>query len=1281
MTTQVADLVARLRADSSGFVAGITQAVTATDRAEVNLRKFGTSASQVGSSLTRSLTLPIVAAAAASIKLSTDFQTSFGKIAAATHQPLAAMRDLQDQTLKLAQSTATSPTKLAESLLLIEKSGTPAAQAMNVLSVAAKASAVGLGDTKAVADAVTSAMNAYGPANLSAAAAGDILAKASVIGKASIEDLNSSLGRTLPVAAAAGVSFSDLAAAEAVMTREGLTAGQAGMSLFRILSSIENPTSKGAKALAQMGISVQDAQKAIASGDLLGLLQKIASASAGNAGALITLAGGVRGASGAFALLANDGESARKAFNQVKDSSGELNRQLGVVAGTTGFQLRQALADIEVALIKFGDVAAPGIKVVAGGIRDLANFIGGLPGPVKEVVIGFGLLVAVAGPLLTITGSLIRNGIALRDMMSAIAAWAAKDATANEAATVATQTRTVAEAELNAVLAERAGASTLGALNGIGPTAAGGGAATAGLVETEAASAGLIGTLGGLALVFGTVAVAAKLFDTNLGVGPVEKMNRDVKDLTHSISDFQHLPTPEQDKVFKGLDASIDSSVQHLKDLQRAMNAGSFKSLGSDPNAVGVEPHVDLSQPTLHLEALHKALLGVINDQGAIAARPFWERFLSETARIPGAATIIGNQFDDIKAKFAAADAAIRSKAADWGSAVGVGGAKAAAAVASYDAAMGTASTATEATRDAGRQAAVALAGIGVAAHFAAEATVEGMTAAETAVSALAASIQQGMELSSQSDSLASSLDALGKAQKSVGSGGGGGGMTALGQQLDQAQKELAVRDAQRAIATTATAVTSAELQLTQAKESSRLASQQLTTAEKEYSEALNGVAANSLKAREAVLAYQQAKNDKAGSQLDVRAAQRSLAQAKNDKGLYDIAVREARQKLADDRNGTAGSTQQWVQTATGSKQVSSGGSGPASADQIRKDQIALNDALIAAGGANDSVTRAQLALSNAEIAGKQKTIDLNAAHKTLNGTLHGYAAGSKEAKQATDDLAAAILNSQQAALGSITAAQGLVTAQDAVATSALNLQRAIADKNGALTVAGGAMETLATHALAVKQATHDVEKNLVGMATALADKQFNSKSQPIQWAEAFYTGLKNLRDFLHPSGELSQFLDDTLAKYNQIFHPAASTPVTLPTKQDLVNGNQGLGLNLAIGGPVLGNDPTGIPIMAHPNEYVIQAKAVQKYGKHMMDMLNAGALPKFAAGGIVGPSIGGNRISGGGSSGSGPSIHYHYTQLIVQALDPSTAGPVVVKALRSEYVAGGPISGVAFVS
>lgn len=263
-------------------------------------------------------------------------------------------------------------------------------------------------------------------------------------------------------------------------------------------------------------------------------------------------------------------------------------------------------------------------------------------------------------------------------------------------------------------------------------------------------------------------------------------------------------------------------------------------------------------------------------------------------------------------------------------------------------------------------------------------------------------------------------------------SGSGGSGVTPTAAAIDAQQKELAVRDARLGVEQATTGVTSAELQLAQARQSNRETDQALITAEQNYRTVLKGVAADSLVAKQATEALTQAKLDAQGSQLDVRSAQRSLATAKSDARLSQTGIEDAQTTLTNDQ---------------------AAGADP---EQILKDQVALTDARIAASGASDSVKRAELDLSNAELAAKQKTQDLTAAQKSLNTTLHGYPPNSKEAKDATNQLHDAQIAAKTSANGVTTAMQGLQAAQDNTSTSALTLKRDIADLDGKLTTAAG---------------------------------------------------------------------------------------------------------------------------------------------------------------------------------------------------------------------------------
>lgn len=706
-----------------------------------------------------------------------------------------------------------------------------------------------------------------------------------------------------------------------------------------------------------------------------------------------------------------------------------------------------------------------------------------------------------------------------------------------------------------------------------------------------------------LAAVVAAGVVTTKIFK-DIGFGAAAGAE-DVKNFKNEITNFPTAPIQQQqteiDNLRNDIAAGTDATrtwTAAYKELLRETHGEPVPTASDTGNSLGPSgPEV------AKLQSLHDAFQSVIKDQGALAARPFFKEFEQEVARIPGAGHLIGHMFDDIKAKIDAASHAATLSGQAFGSSVGVGATQAASAIASYDAQLGTASKITDDTRVAGEQAAVALSGIGVAAGFAAQATVNGMSEAQIAVAGLMNEVNAELAASQSTDSLFSAVDAYNQALKGGSSGGGGGGgQTAAAKALDQAQKELTLRDAQQAVANVASQVTAAQTQLAQARESSKEAVVALQAAETNYRTVLHGVASDSQAAKTAVEALTQAQNDQKGAVLDVADARRALQQARNDQPLAQVAVREAQQQLSSDQ-------------ASG-----------ASRDQIIKDQIALKDARLSASAGNEAVRRAEIALSNALLASQDKTKAAKDAQKALNDTLHGYPPNSAEAKQAQQDLTNAQLNAQQAAEGVTSAQQAVVSAQDQTASSALNLSRAQADLAGQLTSSGGAAGTFTNKALAAHTAADQAKASIYDWAQKQADLTGATKGST-QWTQAFDQALHNLRDLLHPQGELATFMDQMIAKFDLLLHPI-SLPVPQSGGSAGARGTGGVsipggGIKFADGGAIQGNDLSGIPILAHPGEYVIRKAAVDKIGLPALTAINEGKidktkLPKFESGGMV---------------------------------------------------------------
>ena len=97
-------------------------------------------------SLTRNLTLPIVAAGAAIVKTGIDFDTTLRQIVALTDTTAGEIGGIKQQILDLANVVGKDPTELARGFYFLASAGFDTSQALDILTQTAKASAAGWGD-------------------------------------------------------------------------------------------------------------------------------------------------------------------------------------------------------------------------------------------------------------------------------------------------------------------------------------------------------------------------------------------------------------------------------------------------------------------------------------------------------------------------------------------------------------------------------------------------------------------------------------------------------------------------------------------------------------------------------------------------------------------------------------------------------------------------------------------------------------------------------------------------------------------------------------------------------------------------------------------------------------------------------------------------------------------------------------------------------------------------------------------------------------------------------
>lgn len=392
-----------LEADSSKLSKGL-------DKAGSKLQAFGAKTQAVGKNLSTKLTLPLALAGGAALKLGVDFDKSMTKIQSLVGVAAADVDKMGETAKKMATDTGKSAAEAAEALFFITSAGLRGKEATDVLNASLKAAAVGLGETATVADLATSAMNAYGSANLNAEAATDIMVSAVREGKLEASELAQSMGAVLPVASNMGVKFHEVGAAFAALSRTGTGAAEAATQIRSILTSLLKPTKGAEDQLNALGLSSAGLRQSLKEDGLLATLEILKQKFEGNDTAAQNVFGNVRALSGVMDLLGAGVDSTRAIFDAMNDTQGATAKAFAVTSESASFKLTKGLNSVKIALTEVGavllDSLVPLIEGFTKTVITITKKFNELDKSTKKIILAIGGIAAVIGPILILIGKM-----------------------------------------------------------------------------------------------------------------------------------------------------------------------------------------------------------------------------------------------------------------------------------------------------------------------------------------------------------------------------------------------------------------------------------------------------------------------------------------------------------------------------------------------------------------------------------------------------------------------------------------------------------------------------------------------------------------------------------------------------------------------------------------------------------------------------------------------------------------------------------------------------------
>ena len=365
------EVLITVRGEDRGMKSTMTGAGTQAGRLN---RAFGGLGRQIASTATGFLAAQLSIAGVQKIILSTvgaaiKFEDEMTKINTLVGISSSTTKEWEGDLLKISLATTKGPQELAKALFVITSAGERGSGALEILESAAKASAVGLGDTAQIARVVTAAMQAWGPEALNAGKATDILMATVREGNLDAASLAASIGQVLGIAAQVGVTFADVGAFIATFTRLGVDASIATTSLRSVLSLLIKPSADASKALAEAGTSMGELRAMAGEQGLAATLNFLVQKFEGNEEALARVIPNIRALGGVLGTSGVQGDRFIEITESINESLGLTNKAFEETTKTSGFQFRQSMTELNVQMLAMGNTALPVLTAALDGMK------------------------------------------------------------------------------------------------------------------------------------------------------------------------------------------------------------------------------------------------------------------------------------------------------------------------------------------------------------------------------------------------------------------------------------------------------------------------------------------------------------------------------------------------------------------------------------------------------------------------------------------------------------------------------------------------------------------------------------------------------------------------------------------------------------------------------------------------------------------------------------------------------------------------------------------------
>ena len=374
-----------------------------------SIQSAGNTIASAGSSLTKSVTAPIVGVGVAAVKTAADYESAMSNVKAITGATGKDFKALEQLGKDLGAATAWSAQECAEAMQYTGMAGWTAQQNVDGLKgILDLASASGT-ELARTSDIMTDAISAFGYKASDSAKFADVMTKACTSANVSVDTLGESYKYCGAICGTMGYSIDEVTTSLAVMGNMGIKGSQAGTALKNAISNMAAPTKNMKAAMDDLGISIVNQDGSMKSwGDVIKNLQgSFKGLTQDQQAAYAKQLFGKESMAGMLAIINTSTSDYNALADSIKKSGGAANDAAQTQLNNLNGQLTLLKSALEGAAITIGDKLLPNIKSAVGWVQKATDWFNGLSDAQVSMVMKFAGIAAAIGPVLLIFGKLV----------------------------------------------------------------------------------------------------------------------------------------------------------------------------------------------------------------------------------------------------------------------------------------------------------------------------------------------------------------------------------------------------------------------------------------------------------------------------------------------------------------------------------------------------------------------------------------------------------------------------------------------------------------------------------------------------------------------------------------------------------------------------------------------------------------------------------------------------------------------------------------------------------